>query len=122
MNSTQKYKGYTARIEFDPHDELFVGRVSGLTGSSLNFYGAVVNDVVTDFHNAVDRYLTECERTGQNPGHPFGGKLVLYVKPDIYAAAALAARAAGKNLNQWAEEVIERATKPDMPQKRPHHS
>ena len=29
MNSL-KYKGYTARIDFDPEDEIFVGRVVGI--------------------------------------------------------------------------------------------
>jgi predicted HicB family RNase H-like nuclease len=35
--------------------------------------------------------------------------MMLRVRPDVHAAAAIAAQASGKSLNQWAEEIIDRA-------------
>ena len=37
------------------------------------------------------------------------GKLMLRIRPEVHAAAAIAARASGKSMNQWANEVLERA-------------
>jgi len=35
---------------------------------------------------------------------------MLRVPPEVHAAASIAAQAAGKSLNQWAAEVLARAT------------
>ena len=32
MNNGMKYKGYTARIDFDDRDDIFVGRILGIDG------------------------------------------------------------------------------------------
>lgn len=108
MNNTMTYKGYSARVEFDPRDEILVGRVLGLA-DSISFHGSGVADLISDFHNAIDHYLADCETTGRKPEKPFSGKMMLRVKPEIHAAATIAAQSSGKSLNQWAEEVLEHA-------------
>jgi predicted HicB family RNase H-like nuclease len=37
------------------------------------------------------------------------GKLMLRVSPEIHARALAVAKASGKSLNQWAEEVLNKA-------------
>ena len=39
--NTMTYKNYTARVEFDERDNIFVGRVLGLS-SIISFHGATV--------------------------------------------------------------------------------
>jgi predicted HicB family RNase H-like nuclease len=80
MNNTMNYKGYTARVEFDPRDEIFIGRVLGIE-DRITFHGETVAKLRTDFHAAIDHYLADC-----------------------------AAEAQGKSLNQWAAEVLARAS------------
>ena len=60
------YKGYMARIEFDPRDNIFFGKVMGIE-DSITFHGDTVEDLIV-------------------------------------------AKASGKSLNQWAVEVLDKAT------------
>ena len=56
MTNTMTYKGYTARIEYDPRDEIFVGRVLGIE-DHITFHGATVGTLRRDFRAAIDHYL-----------------------------------------------------------------
>lgn len=108
MNNTMSYEGYLARIEFDPRDEIFVGKVLGIV-DNITFHGATVSDLTNDFHNAINHYLADCKSTGRQPEKPASGRLLLRIAPEVHAAAAIAAQASGKSLNQWAAEALERA-------------
>ena len=107
MNS-MSYKGYTARIEFDERDDIFVGRVLGVR-DIISFHAASVAELRAEFHLAVDDYLADCAERGVSPDKPASGKVMLRIRPEVHAAATIAAQAAGKSLNQWADEVFERA-------------
>ncbi len=69
MNNTMMYKGYVARVEYDPRDEIFVGCVLGLV-DSVTFHGASVAELALDFHAAIDAYLADCAATGRQPEPP----------------------------------------------------
>lgn len=51
MNS-MKYKGYHAKIEYDPDDHIFVGRIIGLR-DVVGFHGESVQELETAFAEAV---------------------------------------------------------------------
>ncbi len=106
--NTMTYKGYTARIEFDDRDNIFVGRVLGLR-TMVSFHGETVKELRGAFVSAVDEFLLDCKEQGLRPEKPASGKLMLRVPPDVHGAALVAARAAGKSLNQWATEVLAQA-------------
>lgn len=108
MMNTMSYKSYLARIEFDPRDAIFTGHVLGLA-DHISFHGDTVASLTADFHHAVDHYLEDCARTGRQPEKPASGKLMLRIRPEVHAAAAIAAKASGKSLNQWADEVLAHA-------------
>jgi predicted HicB family RNase H-like nuclease len=103
------YKGYTARIEFDERDNIFVGRVLGIK-NIIGFHGETVSELRTDFEAAIDFMLDDCKLRGITPEKPSSGRLMLRVPPEVHAAALIAAQAAGKSLNQWATEVLNKAT------------
>ena len=102
------HKGYTARVEFDDRDGIFVGRVLGVR-SIISFHGETVAELRTEFETAVEDYLAECAELGVNPEKPASGKLLLRVPPEVHGKALVVAQAAGKSLNQWATEVLQRA-------------
>jgi len=106
--NTMKYRGYTARIEFDERDEIFVGRVLGLR-AIIGFHGQTVEALRAAFETAIDEFLLDCQEEGVQPEKPVSGKLLLRVPPEIHRAALVAAQARGKSLNQWATEVLEEA-------------
>lgn len=103
--NTMKYKSYTARIEFDDRDSIFVGRILGVR-SIISFHGTTVTALRSAFRNAVDDYLSECKAENTKPEKPASGKLLLRVPADVHGKAMIAAQAAGKSLNQWATELL----------------
>lgn len=106
--SAMQYKGYTARIEFDDRDNIFVGRVLGLR-TIISFHGATVSQLRKAFALAINDFLRDCEAQGVAPEKPVSGKLLLRMSPEVHGAALVAAQASGKSLNQWATEVIRSA-------------
>lgn len=104
MNA-MKYKGYTARIEFDGRDNIFVGRVLGVR-AIIGFHGETVDELRHDFEAAIDFMIEDCKARGEAPEKPASGKLMLRVPPEVHSATLLAAQATGKSLNQWASEVL----------------
>lgn len=108
MLNIMKYRGYTARIDFESKDEIFVGRLLGMS-EQIAFHGASVDELRGDFEFAVDHYLAECARMGQRPEKPASGKLLLRVPADVHAAAIIAAAAEGKSLNQWIADALAEA-------------
>lgn len=105
--NTMKHKGYTARIEYDERDNIFVGRVLGVS-AIIGFHGETVAELRADFESAIDFMLDDCKARGLTPEKPANGKLLLRVPPELHAAALIKAQAVGKSLNQWAIEALSR--------------
>lgn len=110
--NTMTYMGYTARIEYDERDDIFVGRILGLR-SIISFHGKTVAELRREFAAAVKDYLSDCEEQGISPEKPASGKLLIRVPPEIHSKALIKAQAMGKSLNQWATEALERAVRID---------
>ena len=106
--NTMSYKGYTARVEYDERDNIFVGRILGIR-SIISFHGETVTELRSEFEQAVKEYLADCKKEGVPPEKPASGKLLLRVPPEVHGRALVAAQAAGKSLNQWATEVLQHA-------------
>jgi len=110
--NTMTYQGYTARLEYDERDEIFVGRILGIR-AIISFHGQTVKELRKEFAHAVDDYLTECSEKGMSPEKPASGKLLLRVSPEVHGRAMVVAQASGMSLNQWVAEVLERAIAAD---------
>jgi predicted HicB family RNase H-like nuclease len=103
------HNGYTARVEFDERDNIFVGRLLGMS-DIVSFHADNVPDLRAAFIEAVDDYLDTCAKLGKAPEKPASGKMMLRVPPEIHGAALVAAQASGKSLNQWAADVLGKAS------------
>ena len=109
MRNVMKYRGYTARIDYDSRDHIFIGMVVGLS-EQLSFHGAGVNELRSDFEFAIDHYLASCAAMGIKPEKQSSGKLLIRVPPEVHAAAAAAAAATAQSLNQWIIGALTLAT------------
>lgn len=103
------YKGYSARVEYDDEDGIFVGRIAGIR-DGVGFHADSVAELREAFHEAVDDYIETCARIGKEPQKAFSGQMMFRVNPELHRRAVVAAELAGKSLNQWAEDVLNRAT------------
>ena len=108
MTNVLRHKGYSARVEFDAEDRIFFGRIAGIA-DGVGFHADTVDGLVAAFQEAVEDYLETCAKLGRAPGKPYSGKLMLRVDPNVHAKAVIAARLAGKSLNQFGEEALRTA-------------
>ena len=108
--NTMTYKGYTARVEYDERDNIFLGRILGIR-NMISFHGETVAELRAELELAVKDYLADCKQQGIHPEKPASGKLLLRVPPEVHGRAIVAAQAAGKSLNQWATEALQQAAR-----------
>jgi predicted HicB family RNase H-like nuclease len=104
------FQRYTARVEYDERDDIFVGRVLGLR-SIISFHGRTVTELRREFASAIKDYLAGCAEQGISPEKPASGKLLIRVPPEVHSRALIKAQASGKSLNQWAMEALEQAVR-----------
>ena len=107
--STMNYKGYAARIEYSDEDGCFIGHIAGIK-DVIGFHAESVNELRLAFEEAVDDYLATCAKAGRAPQKPYSGKLMLRVPPEVHARAAMMAEAHGMSINQWAADVLSKAS------------
>ncbi|MDR0996712.1 MAG: type II toxin-antitoxin system HicB family antitoxin, partial [Zoogloeaceae bacterium] len=103
-----QYRGYTARVDFDGRDDIFVGHVLGIN-DSISFHAQTVADLRREFELSVDDYLAYCQEHGRAPEKPASGKILLRVPPEVHAGCLIAAQAQGESLNQWALDLFRQA-------------
>ena len=103
-----KYRGCTARIEFDEVNRIFVGHLAGIK-DIVGFHGTTVDELENAFRGSVDHYITISEQQGRPAQKLYSGRLMLRVSPEVHAAVATAAGTRGQSINQWASEVLEKA-------------
>ena len=101
--NTMTYQGYTAKIELDDRDNIFVGRILGIR-SIISFHGRSVADLRKEFKLAINDYLEDCRENGLSPEKPASGKLLLRVPPEVHSKAMIAAYSTGPDpgkSEQW---------------------
>ncbi|HEX8241873.1 MAG TPA: type II toxin-antitoxin system HicB family antitoxin [Longimicrobium sp.] len=64
-----KYKGYTARYEFDADDGVLHGEVEGID-DIITFVADNLHDLEREFRISVDDYLQWCAEDGVEPKKP----------------------------------------------------
>lgn len=108
--NTLMYKDYSARIEFDEEDRLFVGHLAGIR-DIVGFHGSSVDELEAAFHEAVDDYLAHCAKLSLPANKPFSGRVLLRIPPEVHARASITAQVAGLSLNQWVANVLQSAAR-----------
>jgi predicted HicB family RNase H-like nuclease len=109
--NTMSYKGYSARVELDAEDRLFVGHLAGVR-DIVGFHGASVDELETAFREAVDDYLAACKKLGQAPNKPLSGRVMLRLPPEVHARASARAQVEGISFNQWVTRLLQREVQP----------
>ena len=106
MNNIMEYKGYVGSVEFSEKVGLFFGKVQGIR-SLISYEGTNASELVSDFHNAVDDYLMQCENSGKTPEVAYKGSLnVRFKNSDIHRRAAIYAFTHDQSLNSFIEEAV----------------
>jgi len=102
------YKGYAGQLEVDEEAGLIFGRVLGIR-DVVTFKGNTVVEAKQAFQDSIDDYLEFCQELGQEPEKAFLGKLPLRTTPERHRKLFIAATKAGKSINAWMDETLEKA-------------
>ena len=105
MNNTMEYKGYVGSIEFSEPDGIFYGKVQGIR-SLISYEGQSAQELLSDFHGAVDDYLASCEADGTAPETAYKGSFNVRIGPELHRQAAIYALAHNQTLNSLVETAI----------------
>ncbi len=103
--NTMEYKGYIAKIEFDPEIKTFCGTVVNATPNT--FYGTSIEELEKEFMNTMEEYFKFCREKGINPKKPYSGKFNLRLPPELHEMISVAAASQSKSLNQWIVDTLE---------------
>ena len=111
MSKMMEYNGYHAQIEYDADDEIFVGKVYGIT-DSLNFHGTSVSELEEMFHQSIDNYLAMCAEVGKAPDKELKGSLNVRISPELHREISIQAAEEGITLNQYVLRALENSLLP----------
>lgn len=105
MTNTLRYKGYFAKPEYSAEDQIFYGKILGIT-DLVDFYSEDARELQREFELAVDDYLAFCKEIGKEPQRAYSGSFNVRVSPELHKKAALQAQAEGTTLNRIVENAI----------------
>lgn len=106
MIDTMEYKGYVARIEFDPDDKVFYGIVKNVR-DTIHFEGRSAGELEEAFRDSVEAYFEFCEQCGDEPQRPISGTRWLEMRPELLQKVELSAARAGQTVDAFLEDLVE---------------
>ena len=105
MSNTMEYKGYVGSVEFSAQDNVLFGKVMGIR-ALISYEGQTVQELVDDFHGAVDDYLALCQAEGKAPEKAYKGSFNVRISPELHRSAAVYALAHQTTLNHVVENAL----------------
>lgn len=100
-----RYKGYSARPEYSAEDQVFYGRILGIS-DMVDFQSENAKELENEFHNAVDDYLEFCAEIGKKPEKEYNGVFNVRISPELHKEVSVYAQAEGVTLNKVVEQAI----------------
>lgn len=105
MSNVMEYKGYHAKVEYDPNDNILVGKVIGIA-DSLNFHAQSTNELVSTFHQSIENYLELCKKIGKSPDKEYSGTFNVRIPSELHKRAFIKAQQEGITLNKVVESAL----------------
>lgn len=106
--TTMQHDGYIAAIDLDEEAGLFHGEVIN-TRDVLTFQGRTLDELRDAFADTIADYVEWCRERGKEPERPYSGNFTVRVTPDLHRRIAAAAARAGKSVNGFVAETLERS-------------
>jgi predicted HicB family RNase H-like nuclease len=101
-----KYKDYYADIHFSAEDEVFFGKIIGIS-DLVNFEANTVKGLKTAFIEAVEDYLETCKHVGKAPEKTYKGSFNVRIPSDLHKQAAVFAAIKKITLNDFVRYAID---------------
>ncbi len=102
-----KYKGYTGSVEYSEEDNCLFGKVQGMSKHFISYEGNSIEELKTDFIEAIDDYLEDCKNSNIEPLKPYTGRLNIRIPSEIHSRIAHKAKEKGISINAFIKETLE---------------
>jgi predicted HicB family RNase H-like nuclease len=106
MNDILQYQGYYAEIHFSADDDVFFGKLLGIS-DLVSFEGASVEELKKAFYEAVEDYLETCAALGKDPEKTYKGSFNVRISPELHRKAANYASLRKITLNELVKQAID---------------
>ena len=107
MRDSLSYKGFVGSVHFKADDEVFYGKVAGVT-DLVTFEGTTVAGLAASFREAVEDYLVLCRAAGKPARKSYKGSFNVRVPTSLHRRATEQATVRGISLNRLVQEALER--------------
>lgn len=109
MNNTIQYKGFIAKLTINDDEDMMYGEVIG-TRTVLTCAGHSISEIKKSLRSVVDEYLAFCAEQCIEPEKEWKGKLTFRPRSDdMRILMQRKAIEADKSVNEWLNQVVERA-------------
>jgi predicted HicB family RNase H-like nuclease len=102
---------YVAEVELDSEEHSFHGRVINLAKDGFDFWGRDPERLQAEFARSAEEYEAFCREQGREPEKPYSGNFLVRANPALHRAVAMRAALAGKSINAWVTDALERAAR-----------
>ena len=105
MNNMLEYKGCLGSVEYSAADEVFFGRVLGIT-DRITYDGDSVQSLKNDFEEAIDDYIESCAELGKEPEKSYRGDLDIHVAPELHRKLIIFSNYHNQPIDKTVEEAL----------------
>ena len=100
-----EYKGYIGSVEFSEEDCVFHGKVQGIR-ALISYEGSTAQELIDDFHTAINDYLELCEKENVEPEKAYKGSFNVRISPELHKKAVVYAYSQQTSLNRVMEDAL----------------
>ena len=101
-----EYKDFNRTVHFSNEDAVFFGKIAGIN-DLITFEGASVKELQAAFKEAVEDYISICEKEKIPVLKSMRGSFNVRIAPDLHQKAAIVSSKQGISLNQFVQKAIE---------------
>ncbi|WP_445738044.1 type II toxin-antitoxin system HicB family antitoxin [Mariniflexile sp.] len=83
MSDYLTYKGYFGTVSFNSDDEVFYGKIFGIS-DLINFEGSSVKELKESFEESLDDYLETCKELKKEPNKTFKGSFNVRLSMELH--------------------------------------
>lgn len=112
MSDYLTYKGYFGTVDFNSEDEVFYGKIFGIS-DLVNFEGSSVKELKKSFEESIDDYLATCKELNKEPNKTFKGSFNVRLSMELHKKAAMIANQKRISLNDFVKKAIDYAVSHD---------
>ena len=106
---TLNYKGYIGSIEVSEEDNCLFGKILDLPNDTMISYeGETVEQLKSDFMEAVDAYIAYCKENGIAPHKSYSGSLNIRVSYETHSSIAYLAQQTGVSINAFIRQILDK--------------